>query len=358
MDGARVLVCCGAGGVGKTSVAAALALAAAERGRRTCVLTIDPARRLAQALGVAELGNEPRAVAGVAGHLDALVLQARQTFDDVVRASARSAEQAERILANPVYQRLSGDLAGTQEYMACEKLHELDASGRWDLLVVDTPPTRSALDLLDAPDRLTAIVDRRVRAVAAPVQLVGGLLRGLGLRAPLTGLLGQVAGSGLVAELTAFVAAFDGMHEGFRERAQRVRALFREPSTAFVVIATPDEAPLREAAFLAERLAADGLRLGTLVVNRVTRTAAVPRVRAADRRLLARGDDDARLLAALLDLHAARAALAAAERRRCAPLLASVPASAARALVPLLPGQLTDLPALRDLGAALLAGPA
>jgi anion-transporting ArsA/GET3 family ATPase len=360
---AKVLICCGPGGVGKTTTAATIAVWAAAHGRRTCVLTIDPARRLAQALGLDGLDNSPRPVAmpapdhggSLGGSLDAMMLDPRSTFDEVVRRNARSSEQAERILSNPIYRRLTS-VSGTQEYMAMEKLHELHASGRWDLLVVDTPPTRSALDFLDAPDRLYRLLDQRLRTVTAPLRKAKGFLRGLGIGAsPLTGLVGRVTGIDLLREVTDFVAAFDGMYEGFKERARRVRDLLHQDSTAFVVVATPDEAALLEGAFFAGRLAGDHLRLGAIVVNRITTAATLPMVPAARRKVLAGGDDDQRLLAALLDRHADRATLAAAEQQRINTLLAAVPAGGAtRVQVPLLAEDLTDLAGLRRLGGHLL----
>jgi anion-transporting ArsA/GET3 family ATPase len=359
---AQVLICCGPGGVGKTTTAAAIAVWAATHGRRTCVLTIDPARRLAQALGLDGLDNSPRPVAladvmgkYALGSLDAMMLDPRQTFDEVVRRNARSDEQADRILGNPIYRRLTS-VAGTQEYMAMEKLHELHASGRWDLLVVDTPPTRSALDFLDAPDRLYRLLDQRLRTVTAPLRKAKGFLRGLGIGAsPLTGLVGRVTGVDLLREVTEFVAAFDGMYEGFKDRAKRVRDLLHQPATAFVVVATPDEAALVEGAFFTGRLAGDHLRLGAVVVNRVTTSASVPPVSAPRRKALAADGDDGRLLAALLDHHADRTAQASAEQQRINTLLAAVPGlGAARVQVPLLADDLADLDGLRTLGRHLL----
>jgi anion-transporting ArsA/GET3 family ATPase len=354
---ARILICCGPGGVGKTTSAAALALWAAEHGRRTCVLTIDPARRLAQALGLDELDNTPRPVPGVRdGSLDAMMLDMRSTFDGLVRSNASDPEQAERILSNAVYQRLSSAAAGTQEYMAMEKLHELHSSGNWDLLVVDTPPTRSALDFVDAPRRMEELLDRRLRGLALPVQRLSGLVRGLGLAGSLSGLTQRVTGPDLLREMVTFVAEFDGMYEGFRDRAKATRALLQESSTAFVVLTSTDEAALWEGAFLAGRLTGDQLRLGAVVVNRVSQSITLPRVPVSARKsLLAKRTGDARLLGRLLETHATRAALAQAEQRRVTGLLAAVPATgAAQIQVPLLSDDLTDLPGLRVLGEHLV----
>ncbi|HMA47764.1 MAG TPA: ArsA-related P-loop ATPase, partial [Frankiaceae bacterium] len=177
LDTARIVVCCGAGGVGKTTTAAALGLRAAERGRAVVVLTIDPARRLAQSMGLRELDNAPRRVAGVAptagGRLDAMMLDMKRTFDEIVEAHA-DPDRAAQILANPFYQSLSSSFAGTQEYMAMEKLGQLRHADEWDLIVVDTPPSRSALDFLDAPQRLGRFLDgRMIRLLLAPAKAGG-----------------------------------------------------------------------------------------------------------------------------------------------------------------------------------------
>ena len=352
---ARIVVCCGAGGVGKTSTAAAIALWAAEQGRRTCVLTIDPARRLAQALGLDALSNEPRLATNGKLPLDAMMLDTRRTFDGVIERYARDAEQAERILANRFYQRISSTLAGTHEYMAMEKLYELHESRRWELLVVDTPPTRSALDFLDAPDRLNELLDARAfRVLIAPAQRIGhGYRRGFNLAtAAMTRMVRRVTGSELLADVGEFFAAFEGMYGGFKDRARRVYELLRQPSTAFVVVATPDEAALREAAWFAERLAADRMPLGALVVNRVHQVEPLPPVPAAPRERLAADGADGRLLADLLAQHGALQELAAAEQRRVRELLATVPSLGA-VQVPLLADDVHDLPGLRRLGAHL-----
>jgi anion-transporting ArsA/GET3 family ATPase len=359
---ARIVVCCGSGGVGKTSTAAAVALWAAESGRRTCVLTIDPARRLAQALGLDLLSNAPRPVRvkGLSrgpGSLDAMMLDMRRTFDEVIERYARDAEQADRILANRFYQRLSSTLAGTQEYMAMEKLYELHESQRYDLLVVDTPPTRSALDFLDAPDNLNELLDARAfRLLIAPAQRIGrGYLRGLNMATTaMTKMVRRVTGSELLAEVGEFFAAFEGMYDGFKARAGLVYDQLKHPSTAFVVVATPEGPALREAAYFAGRLAADRMPLGALVVNRIHQAGPVPQVPAAARRRLAGGGADGRLLADLLELHDGLETLAAAEQRRVRDLLATVP-NLGVVQVPMLADDVHDLPGLRRLGAHLFA---
>jgi anion-transporting ArsA/GET3 family ATPase len=358
---ARIVVCCGSGGVGKTSTAAAVALWAAEAGRRTCVLTIDPARRLAQALGLDLLSNAPRPVRldelEGPGSLDAMMLDMRRTFDEVIERYARDEEQADRILANRFYQRLSSTLAGTQEYMAMEKLYELHESQRYDLLIVDTPPTRSALDFLDAPDNLNELLDARAfRLLIAPAQRIGrGYLRGLNLATTaMTRMVRRVTGSELLAEVGEFFAAFEGMYDGFKERAGLVYDQLKHPSTAFVVVATPDGPALREAAYFAGRLAADRMPLGALVVNRIHRAGAVPEVPAAARAKLRADGADGRLLADLLELHDTLGTLAAAEQRRIRDLLETVP-NLGVVQVPLLPDDVHDVAGLRRLGGHLFA---
>ena len=271
----RIIVCCGSGGVGKTTTAAAFALRAAERGRDVVVLTIDPARRLAQSLGLTELDNTPRPVQDIdtsaGGRLHAMMLDMKRTFDEIVVEHADSG-RAEQILSNPFYQSLSASFAGTQEYMAMEKLGQLHASGEWDLIVVDTPPSRSALDFLDAPNRLGSFLDGRfIRVLSAPAK-VGGLgafkllTSGVGL---VTGALGKLLGSGLLADVQSFVNALDTMFGGFRERAEATYRLLQAKGTSFVVVAAPEADALREASFFARRLAEEKMPLAGLVLNRV-----------------------------------------------------------------------------------------
>ncbi|HVH25010.1 MAG TPA: ArsA-related P-loop ATPase, partial [Pseudonocardia sp.] len=246
----RVLVCCGAGGVGKTTTSAALALRAAERGRRTVVLTIDPAKRLAQALGLQALNNEPGRVAGTTGdgELHAMMLDMRRTFDEMVQAHT-TPDRAETIIANPFYQTISSSFSGTQEYMAMEKLGQLAATGEWDLIVVDTPPSRSALDFLDAPQRMSNFLDgRMIRLLSAPARAGGRGLRKL-VSAGFTlfaKAVSTILGGQLLADASAFVQAFDTMFGGFRERAQATYALLAGEGTAFVVVAAPEGDAVRE----------------------------------------------------------------------------------------------------------------
>jgi anion-transporting ArsA/GET3 family ATPase len=271
----RIVVCCGSGGVGKTTTAAALGLRAAERGRKVVVLTIDPARRLAQSMGIDSLDNTPRRVKGIddaaGGELHAMMLDMKRTFDEIVEAHA-DRERAAAILGNPFYQSLSAGFAGTQEYMAMEKLGQLRARDEWDLIVVDTPPSRSALDFLDAPKRLGSFLDGKlIRVLLAPAK-VGGragmkfLNVGMSM---MTGILGKVLGGQFLKDVQTFVAAMDSMFGGFRTRADATYKLLQAPGTAFLVVAAPERDALREAAYFVERLAAEDMPLAGLVLNRV-----------------------------------------------------------------------------------------
>jgi anion-transporting ArsA/GET3 family ATPase len=264
-----IVVCCGSGGVGKTTVSASFALEGARRGRRTCVVTIDPAKRLANALGVGALSNAPGKIEGPwKGELWALMLDPKSTFDDLVHRYAPSPQQAEGILANRIYRNLTGALSGTQEYMAMEKLYELAESNQFDLIVVDTPPTRNALDFLDAPRRLTRFLGHRLfqllllptraylRAVSVATQ---ALLR----------TISKVAGTEIVQDAVAFFQAFEGMEEGFRLRADHMRRLLAKPTTAFVLVTSPRPDTVEEAGWFADKLNESGLAVEGLVVNRV-----------------------------------------------------------------------------------------
>jgi anion-transporting ArsA/GET3 family ATPase len=264
-----VIVCCGSGGVGKTTVSATFALAAARAGRRSCVVTVDPARRLADSLGVQSLANTPTEVRGDwPGHLHALMLDTKGTFDDLVHRYARTPEQAEGILANRLYQNLAGALSGTQEYMAMEKLYELVASADFDVVVVDTPPTRNALDLLDAPRRLTRFLENRLfRALLLPTRMS---LRAVGMATQaLLRTIAKVAGAEIVQDAVAFFQAFEGMEEGFRTRAGAVRDLLADPATAYVLVTSARPDAIVEATFFSERLAEREVTPAALVVNRI-----------------------------------------------------------------------------------------
>ena len=282
VSGSRVIVCCGSGGVGKTTTAAVLALEGARQGRNACVVTIDPAKRLANALGLEELADTPSEIdrtrwngagSGLGsttdhGRLSALMLDTKSTFDRLVTRNATEPAQAERILENTFYRNVSGALGGTQEYMAMEKLHELHDEGGFDLIVVDTPPTRHALDFLDAPRRLMRLLDNRIfRLLMVPtrasLKIANAAVRTF-LRT-----IGKVVGSEVIEDVVAFFRAFDGMEDGFRERALAVEQLLADRSTSFVLVTSPRRDAMDEAAFFAERLGDHDQEVAALVVNRI-----------------------------------------------------------------------------------------
>ena len=356
----RIVVCCGSGGVGKTTTSAALALRAAERGRRVVVLTIDPARRLAQSMGIEALDNTPRPVPGAealnGGSLDAMMLDMKRTFDEVVEGQA-SPEKAAQILANPFYQALSSSFAGTQEYMAMEKLGQLhrDAqrTGRWDLVVVDTPPSRSALDFLDAPERLSSFLDGRfIRLLLAPARGPAKFMTaGLGL---VTGALTKVLGTQVLRDMQTFVAAFDTLFGGFRQRAQKTYELLQAAGTSFLVVAAPETDAVREAAYFVERLEEERMPLAGLVVNRAGQLppgglSAEEALAAADRLERQRGSDTGPLTAGLLRLHAERARIVARESRLAQRFTAAHP-HVPTVVLPALPTDVHDLVGLRLIG--------
>lgn len=353
----RIILCCGSGGVGKTTTSAALALRAAEAGRRVVVLTIDPARRLAQSLGVGELDNTPRAVAGVtgAGSLDAMMLDMKRTFDETVIAHS-TPDRAEQILANPFYQALSTSFAGTQEYMAMEKLGQLHAEAtrdsRWDLIVVDTPPSRSALDFLDAPQHLSTLLDgRMLKMLLAPAK---GPMKVMGAGINLVmGAMNKILGAQVLTDVQTFVTAFEALFGGFRQRAEATRANLSSDHTRFLVVSTPARDALREAGYFVDRLAEEHMPLAGVVLNRVHH--AVPGLDdPATHALLGGlgdGADDAIARLALQQqlrrLHTVRAETHAIERfgvtHPAVPMVR----------VPVLPGDVSDAEALRQVGEAL-----
>ncbi len=356
----RIIVCCGAGGVGKTTTSAAIALRAAERGRKVVVLTIDPARRLAQAMGIEALDNVPRPVPGVtrgAGSLDAMMLDMKRTFDEVVESQA-SPEKAAQILANPFYVAVSSSFAGTQEYMAMEKLGQLDQdarrTGRWDLIVVDTPPSRSALDFLDAPERLSSFLDGRfMRLLLAPAKGPARLMTaGFGL---VTNALTRIIGAQVLRDMQTFVTAFDTLFGGFRQRAQRTFELLQAEGTSFLVVAAPEPDALREAAYFVERLSEERMPLAGLVVNRASRAPqgdlSADRAMAGVERLRASGDTSAagEMTAGLLRLHADRVRIVQRETRLRRRFATSHP-DVATAVLPALATDVHDLDGLRTIG--------
>ncbi|MCW0215078.1 MAG: ArsA family ATPase [Pseudonocardia sp.] len=353
----KIIVCCGSGGVGKTTTSAALALRAAERGRKVVVLTIDPAKRLAQALGLDALSNEPGSVPGLAGdgELEAMMLDMRRTFDDMVHAHS-SPDRASTIIANPFYQTISSSFSGTQEYMAMEKLGQLTARGRWDLVVVDTPPSRSALDFLDAPQRMSNFLDgRMIRLLSSPARAGGKGLRkivGAGFQL-FARAVSTILGGQLLADASAFVQAFDTMFGGFRERATKTYDLLRSPGTAFVVVAAPEPDALREAAYFVDRLSGEDMPLAGLVLNR-THPVLAP-LSAAKARHAAENAGSSRLAAAVLRLHADRVDLADREERLLSRFVGAHP-DVPVARVPAVAGDIADLDGLREVGERLANG--
>ena len=363
----KVIVCCGSGGVGKTTAAAALALRAAEQGRRVVVLTIDPARRLAQSLGLAELDNSPREVAEIdtanGGRLDAMMLDMKRTFDEMVETHA-DRDRADAILHNPFYQALSSSFAGTQEYMAMEKLGQLrtasEEGGGWDLIIVDTPPSRSALDFLDAPKRLGSFLDGRfIRILVMPARIGGkaytkALSIGVGV---FSNVLGKVLGAGVLVDLQTFVAAFETLFGGFRERADVTFRTLQGPDTRFLVVAAPERDALREASYFVERLAAEKMPLAGLVLNRV-QAARLPGLtadaaRGAAERLVEIEPDSPTI--DLLLLHADRSALADRQRQLAERFTASHP-GVPIVTVPALATDVHDRDGLRTIGALMSGG--
>ncbi|MFC6086736.1 ArsA family ATPase [Sphaerisporangium aureirubrum] len=356
----RIVVCCGSGGVGKTTTAAALGLRAAERGRRVVVLTVDPARRLAQAMGLTELDNTPRPVTGVdgPGELHAMMLDMKRTFDEIIEAHADPV-RARQILENPFYQSLSSSFSGTQEYMAMEKLGQLQRDGDWDLIVVDTPPSRSALDFLDAPERLGRFLDGRlIRILMAPAKAGGRsafklLNAGFGLVA---GAMTKILGAQFLKDIQMFVGALDAVFGGFRQRAEQTYKLLQAPGTAFVVVAAPERDAMREASYFVERLAEEGMPLAGLVINRVHTSLApalsAARSAAAAEDLETRGGHE--LTAAVLRLHAGRMQLAAREHREQEHFTSAHP-TVPIAQVLAMPEDVHDLDGLRRIGELLTA---
>ncbi|MDQ1617999.1 MAG: hypothetical protein QOE19_568 [Actinomycetota bacterium] len=356
----RIVVCCGSGGVGKTTTAAALAVRAAEAGRTVVVLTIDPARRLAQSMGLTALDNTPRVVTGIdtsaGGQLHAMMLDMKRTFDEVVLDHAAPG-RAKAILENPFYQSLSSSFAGTQEYMAMEKLGQLRAQGTWDLIIVDTPPSRSALDFLDAPQRLGSFLDGRfIRILMGPArQGSRAYLKALGAGfGAFTGMLTKILGAQVLKDMQTFVAALDTMFGGFRERAETTYRLLQAPGTAFVVVAAPERDALREASYFVERLGEERMPLAGLVLNRV-HTSAAPAL-SAERALVGAETLDESgehtVAAGLLRLHADLMRLHTREQHLRGRFTAAHP-KVPVVDVPAQPGDVHDLAGLRAIGAAL-----
>jgi anion-transporting ArsA/GET3 family ATPase len=358
----RVLVCVGAGGVGKTSVAAALGLARAMDGGKVLVCTIDPARRLANALGLAALGNaetrvpeEAFAAAGLRprGQLFAMMLDVKRTWDDLVTRHAPTAERRDRILRNRLYQQMSAALAGSQEYMATEKLYELATSRDYDLIVLDTPPTAHALDFLDAPDRLLDFLgDDQAPLLLSPARgaRIGFRLAQLG-GSLLVKTLARFTGLDMLRDLGDFLASFQGMYEGFKERAAAVHELLARPSTGFVLVASPTGRAVAEAGSLHVRLVSEGMPVAGVIVNRVTAPLWPTGRPLPDEAELsaALGAGDAELSPALALALDENERMAASDAAAAAPLLAVAP----HAVVPRLPEDVHDLTGLAALAERL-----
>ncbi len=347
----RVVVCCGAGGVGKTTTAAAMALRAAEYGRTVVVLTIDPAKRLAQALGIKDLGNTPQRVElppEVPGELHAMMLDMRRTFDEMV-VQYSGGDRADAILENQFYQTVATSLAGTQEYMAMEKLGQLLAEDKWDLVVVDTPPSRNALDFLDAPKRLGSFMDSRLwRLLLAPGRGIGRLVTGavgLAMKA-----LSTVLGSQMLSDAAGFVQSLDATFGGFREKADRTYELLKRRGTQFVVVSAAEPDALREASFFIERLSQERMPLAGLILNRthplLCDLHAEKATDAATQLEGSGGADADALTAAILRIHADRAMTAKREVRLLSRFTGANP-HVSIVGVPSLPFDVSDMEALR-----------
>ena len=277
LDGKGICICAGSGGVGKTTTSAAIASGMAAQGLKVCVLTIDPAKRLADSLGLKELGNEASRVdpklfekqgIEMKGELWAMMLDAKATFDELVARQAPDEESRDRVLNNRIYQQISGALAGSQEYMAMEKLFELHHSGRFDLLVLDTPPSRNALDFLDAPKRLTQFIEGRSMKMFIKPTGLAAKVAGRGASVALS-VLKRLLGFDLLADLTEFFTAFSGMVEGFQARAERVNKLLADPDTCFLVVCGPQGEPVDEAVYFHRKLVEAKLPFGGVIVNKV-----------------------------------------------------------------------------------------
>jgi anion-transporting ArsA/GET3 family ATPase len=272
-----ICICAGSGGVGKTTTSAAIATGMAARGLKVCVLTIDPAKRLADSLGLKELGNEARQVdpalfekqgVEMKGELWAMMLDAKATFDELIARQAPDEESRDRVLENRIYQQISSALAGSQEYMAMEKLFELHSEGEFDLLVLDTPPTRNALDFLDAPKRLTQFIEGRSMKMFMKPTGLAAKVAGRGTSVVL-GVLKRILGFDLLSDLAEFFNAFSGMVEGFQARAKRVDKLLADPDTCFLVVTGPQGEPVNEAVYFHRKLVEAKLPFGGVIVNKV-----------------------------------------------------------------------------------------
>jgi anion-transporting ArsA/GET3 family ATPase len=269
----RVVICAGAGGVGKTTVSAAVALGMAVQGRRVALVTIDPARRLAEALGLDALDNHPQPVelarlreSGVQsrGELFAMMLDSKRTFDELIELLAPDPRTKDQILSNPIYRHISTAVAGSQEYTAIAKLFEIEHEQEYDVIVLDTPPSRHAIDFLEAPDRLTAFLEGR--ALTALMRPSGHVMRAAGI---VFAALRRITGVELLDDLTTLFRLLAGLLDGFRRRAKDVHALLGDPRTGFLIITSPERSAVDEATFFAAELDRAGLHRSGVIVNRV-----------------------------------------------------------------------------------------
>ena len=361
LEGKRVLICAGSGGVGKTTTSAAIAAGMAARGKKVAVLTIDPAKRLADSLGLPELGNTERQVdpalfteAGVDpgdGELWAMMLDPKATFDEVVRKHAADEETRDRILSNRIYQQLSNALAGSQEYMAMEKMFEIWAEDRYDLLVLDTPPSRNALDFLEAPKRLTQFIEGRALQVFMAPTGFAAKVAGRGTSVVFS-VLKRITGVDLLQDLAEFFQAFSGMVGGFRERARRVNELLADPQSTFLVVCGPQGEPIDEAVYFHRKLVEAKLPFGGVVVNKVHYTGDADTASLADEleRALGNADLAGRVAANYTDYHA----LAERDRRNVEHLAAEM-GTRAVIQVPYLDFDVHDLAGLMEINRYLFA---
>jgi anion-transporting ArsA/GET3 family ATPase len=277
LEGKRVCICGGSGGVGKTTTAASIAMGMAAEGKKVGVVTIDPAKRLATSLGLEELGNEPRLVdpelfaehgLEMKGELWAMMLDPKRTFDELIEKLAPDAKSAKEVLDNRIYQELSSAVAGSQEFTAIAKLYDLNRDGGFDLLVLDTPPSRNAMDFLDAPDRLTNFFEGRALQVFLKPAGFGMKIFGRGTGVVFS-VLKRVTGIDLLQDLSTFFRALGGMIDAFKERAAAVNKLLSDKGTTFVLVTSPEREPIEEATFFWRKLKAARMPFGGVIVNRV-----------------------------------------------------------------------------------------